>query len=77
MVLENLLKLFKEDDMDFFEKYILTMPIEEQKRFWEEHPDFLAEYEISIGDIELLQDSVYRRLCREIMEVRKKKEDEE
>ena len=46
----------KIDDMDYYEKYLLSATKEERDCYIKEHPDFMNEYPVSYEHRELLQD---------------------
>lgn len=62
------------DDLDFYEEYLLELSDDEQKKFFDENPDFMSEYPLVTNDyIHLLKDPIYRGLLRRI----KAEEDQE
>lgn len=62
------------DDLDFYEKYLLELSDDEQKKFFDENPDFMSGYPLVTYDyIHLLKDPIYRGLIRRI----KAEEDQE
>lgn len=52
------------DDLDFYEEYILKLPDNQQEAFFKEVPDFMAEYPLWSGDIQILKDK-FRWIMRE------------
>ena len=40
---EKMLDMFTEDDMEFYEKFLVNLSEEELAKFLEENPDFLQE----------------------------------
>lgn len=48
------------DDLNFYEKYVLGLTDDEQERFFNENPDFMSEFPLGCGNIELLKDKMYR-----------------
>lgn len=53
-------KFIMGDDLDFYEKYVLGLTDDEQERFFNENPDFMSEFPLGCGNIELLKDKMYR-----------------
>ena len=69
-------KFILDDDMDFYEEYIIHLIDEEQKKLFTENPDFMSEYPIRRDKIYLLKDPVYRGLMRKIKKYENKTGDE-
>lgn len=63
---KRFLKFIMEDDLDFYEEYVLDLSDEEQERFFNENPDFMSEFPLGRGNIELLKDKMYRGILRKI-----------
>ena len=59
-------KFIMEDDLDFYEEYVLGLTDEEQERFFSENPDFMSGFPLGRGNIELLKDKMYRGILRKI-----------
>lgn len=59
-------KFIKMDDLDFYEKYIINLTDEQQEEFFKECPDFMSDFPLWCGDIELLKDRLYRGIMRKI-----------
>ncbi len=59
-------KFIMEDDLDFYEKYVLGLSDEEQEQFFKENPDFMSEYSVECDRIDLLKDKMYRGILRKI-----------
>lgn len=64
--IEKFWKLITEDDLEFYEEFIIHLPDEAQKKFFEEVPDFMSDFPVWCGRIDLLKDRVYRKLLRRI-----------
>lgn len=64
--LERFNNFINDDDLDFYEEFVINLSVEEQVKFFEENPEFMSEYSISSGEIELLQDEMYRVILRKI-----------
>ena len=56
------------DDLDFYEEYTIHLTDNEQKKFFDENPDFMMEFPISRDKIYLLRDVVFRGILRKIKE---------
>lgn len=54
------------DDFDFYEQYIMHLPFEEQKIFFEEFPDFMSEYSIDCDKIYLLKGEIFKNILQKI-----------
>lgn len=63
---EKFWKLIMEDDLEFYEEFIIHLPDEEQKSFFEEVPDFMSDFPVWCGRIDLLKDRMYRKILRRI-----------
>ncbi len=50
------------DDFQFYEEYIADLPEDAQERFFEETPDFFADYISQPGEINLEEDKIYQRI---------------
>lgn len=59
------------DDLDFYEKYTIHLTDNEQKKFFDENPDFMMEFPISRDKLYLLKDSIYRGILRRIKQYEK------
>lgn len=64
--IEKFWKLITEDDLEFYEEFIIHLPDEEQKKFFEEIPDFMSDFPVWRGRADLLKDRMYRKLLRRI-----------
>ena len=56
------------DDMDFYEEQILHLSDDEQRKFFQDNPDFMSKYLSSRDRIDLLKDKTYREILRKIKE---------
>lgn len=63
---EKFQKFITMDDLDFYEEYILKLPDDQQEAFFKEVPDFMSEYPVWSGNIQMLKDRSYRGLLRKI-----------
>lgn len=54
------------DDLDFYEKYLMDLTEEELERFFLLNPDFMEEYNMYQGRLQLLRDKLYRGILRGI-----------
>lgn len=63
---KRFLKFIMEDDLDFYEEYVLDLSDEEQEQFFNENPEFMSEFPLGRGNIELLKDKMYRGILRKI-----------
>ena len=63
---EGFLQFLFGDDMDFYEEFFVNLSEDEKKRFWEEHPEFMKDYQVNETRKELLQDKIYREILRNI-----------
>ena len=61
-----ILKLLEDDDLKFYERFLLDRPLEEVRLFFDEHPEFMGKYHIDQERLELLKDENYRKLLREL-----------
>ncbi len=67
-------KFIMEDDLDFYEEYVLDLSDEEQERFFNENPDFMSEFSLGRGNIDLLKDKMYRGILRKIKRYEEEKD---
>ena len=65
------------DDLDFYEEYTINLSDEEQRRFFDDNPDFMQEFPVSRDKIYLLRDSVFRGILKRIKEYEGGKRNEE
>lgn len=76
--IEQLLKYVDGDDLDFYEVVLIDQPVEQQRIFFEQHPEFLSDYQLNpLKDdnaIALLQDEIFRGLMRKIKKLESEKE---
>lgn len=59
----------KQDELQFYEKYLLKEADSVQRKFFEEHPDFLNGYSLNplkVGKMELLKDKTFRGIMRKV-----------
>lgn len=70
----RLWEFFTGDDIDFYMDSLVNEPIELQKKFWEENPDFMKGLPIQIENIHLLQDESYRKILKGIAKRQREKE---
>lgn len=54
------------DDLDFYEEFTMCLPDEEQKKFFEDNPDFMSEFTSGHERYYLLKDKMYRNILRKI-----------
>ncbi len=54
------------DDLDFYEQFIIGFPDDKQKQFFKEVPDFMSDFPVWCGRMDLLRDRVYRGILRRI-----------
>lgn len=60
-------------DMDFYEENIMSLSEMEQYQFFEDNPDFMSEYPVGRGTVELLKDKKFRKLLSKILIYEKRK----
>lgn len=76
--IEQFLKYVDGDDLDFYEAVLIDQPVEQQRIFFEQHPEFLSDYQLNpLKDdnaIALLQDEIFRGLMRKIKKLESEKE---
>lgn len=61
-----LLKFIMMDDLDFYEEFIVKFPEDKQEQFFKEVPDFMSDFPVWCGRIDLLKDRLYRGILRRI-----------
>ena len=69
MTAEQLQKFYKfiiGDDLDFYEEYTIHLSDEEQEEFFRDNPDFMKDFPMGRGKIDLLKDEMYRGILRKI-----------
>lgn len=59
-------KFINGDDLDFYEEYVIHLPLEEQRKFFEKNPDFMSSFPVSPDRISLLKDYIFRGILRKI-----------
>lgn len=69
---ESILMLLEEDDLDFYERFLLNRPLEEVRLFFDKNPEFMEKYHVNQERLELLKDRNYRELLRELYRIKKK-----
>lgn len=62
----RLLKIFFGDDLEYYEECIMHLPDDEQKKFFNENPEFMSDYPVSCDKICLLKDKIFRSILRKI-----------
>ena len=67
---EGFLQFLFGDDMDFYEEFFVNLSEDEKKRFWDEHPEFMKEYQMNEIRKELLRDKMYRGILRSMQKKR-------
>lgn len=67
-------KFIMEDDLDFYEEYVLDLSDEEQERFFNENPDFMSEFPVGRDRMYLLKDKMFRGILRKIKQYEKGKD---
>lgn len=76
--IDQFLKYVDGDDLDFYEVVLINQPVEQQRIFFEQHPEFLSDYQLNpLKDdnaIALLQDEIFRGLMRKIKKLESEKE---
>ena len=76
--MEQFLKYVDGDDLDFYETVLIDQSEEQQRIFFEQHPEFLSDYQLnplkSDNAIALLQDEMFRGLMRKIKKLETEKE---
>lgn len=76
--IEQFLEYVDGDDLDFYETVLIDQPEEQQRIFFEQHPEFLSDYQLnplkSDNAIALLQDEMFRKLMRKIKKLESEKE---
>ncbi|MCD8398665.1 MAG: hypothetical protein LUD12_16085 [Lachnospiraceae bacterium] len=66
--LERFVKFIAEDDMDYYEREIMHLPVDEQREFFKLNPEFMKDYPVDHDNvnIDLLRDKMYRGILRRI-----------
>lgn len=64
--MREIVDLLREDDMDFYEKYLQDFSEEQLKKFYEENPEFMKAYNMYEERLMLLKDPNYRAILRKI-----------
>ena len=64
--MNNMMKTFAGDDLDFYEEFLENLPEEQILDFFKKNPDFMKEYNIYEDRISLLKDKNYRLLMRKM-----------
>ena len=55
------------DDLDFYEEFlVIKLPEDKQEQFFKEVPDFMSDFPVWCGRIDLLKDRLYRGILRRI-----------
>ena len=54
------------DDLDFYEEFLIELSDEEIHKFYKENPDFMKEYGMYEGRLDILRDKMYRGILRGI-----------
>lgn len=54
------------DDLDFYEQFIIGLPDDKQEEFFNEVPDFMSDFPVWCGRMDLLRDRMYRGILRKI-----------
>jgi hypothetical protein len=54
------------DDFQFYDAYIAELPEDAQKRFFDETPDFFADYVSCSEKIDLKKDKIYQNIMRNL-----------
>ena len=62
--IEGMMELLDGDDLDFYETFLMELSEEEEKRFFEENPEFLEEYSVDEERRGLLKEKMYRDILR-------------
>lgn len=70
---EKFWKFVTGDDLDFYETFIMGLPDDQQEAFFNEAPDFMSEYKVWSGNIQMLKDKLYRGLLRKIKRYEERK----
>lgn len=73
----KLLEFISGDDLNFYEEYTINLSDEEQRRFFDDNPDFMQEFPVSRDKIYLLRDPVFRGILKRIKEYKGGKRNEE
>ena len=63
---DNLKTLILSDDLDFYENCLMKLSDEEVREFYMHNPDFMKEYNMYEGRLELLRNKMYREILRGI-----------
>lgn len=64
--IKRLIELLDGDDLEFYETFLMGLSEEEEKRFFEENPEFLEEYSVDEERRELLKEKMYREILKKI-----------
>ena len=64
--IERVIEFISGDDMDFYEENIIGLSDVEQKKFFRENPDFMAEYAIGYDRVDWLKDEMFKNILRKI-----------
>lgn len=63
---ECFLKFLMEDDVAFYEKYLVLLSDEEREKFLEQNPEFMREYQIDEKQMQLMEEKMHRQILKEI-----------
>jgi len=55
---KRFLGFIMEDDLNFYEEYVIDLSDKEQERFFNENPDFMSEFPVGRDNIGLLKDKM-------------------
>lgn len=64
--IKGLIELLDGDDLEFYETFLMGLSAEEEKRFFEENPEFLEEYSVDEERRALLKEKMYREILKRI-----------
>ena len=63
---EELRMLIVGDDLDLYERDLINLTDEEIQNFYKDNPDFMEEYHMYEGRLELLRNETYRGILKKI-----------
>ncbi len=63
---EKIVKFIMDDDLDFYEEYVIRLADEQQEKFFDKNPEFMSEFPVSRDKMYLLKDKMFRDILRKI-----------
>lgn len=63
---EKIFKFIMDDDLDFYEEYVIHLTDEQQEKFFDKNPEFMSEFPVNRDEMNLLKDKMFRDILRRI-----------